>query len=105
MLQKSQDRGEPAGSGEERILFDRDSTKQKMRATPGAGWKRLFTIAPKADWSRNLLQRDEPALIFDPLFARRQIDFQNSGIGGETEPSPGRRKIDRDVSLPIHRTS
>src|ERR1700677_2201972 len=102
MLPKSQDRGEPAGSREERILFDGDSAKQKMRATPGTGWKRLFTIAPKADRSRNFFQRDQPALIFDPLFARRQIDFQNSGIGGDPEPSPGRRKIDRDVSLPIH---
>ena len=50
-------------------------------------------------------QGDQPPLKFEPIFARWQIDLQNSRIRRETEPGPVRRKIDRKISLPIDRAT
>src|SRR3984957_20305861 len=102
MLPVSEDRGQPAGSGEKRILVDRDSSKEQVRSAAGASRKRLCTETSETYLSGDLLQDDQPSLKLEPLFARRQVDFQDSGIRGETKPGPARWKIDRDVSLPIN---
>src|ERR1700719_1120178 len=76
-----------------------------MRTAAGASWERFLPVAAEPDGASDFFQPDQPLLIFDPLFARWQIDLQNSGVRGETKPGPSRRKIHWNVSLPIHRAS
>ena len=70
-----------------------------MRTAARAGRKRLCTEASETNRSRDLFQNNQPLLKFGPLFARWQIDFQNTRGFGFDSMTFQRADVDKKLGL------